>query len=74
MEVSGQLNAAAALSLVKELIVLTGEEPLVAAHGLSERRFLASRIELPILRTSGPFHGSPSSNRRGKVSIPDQSM
>jgi hypothetical protein len=41
--VSGQLNAAAALPQEKELIVPTGEEPLVNAHGLSERCFLPSR-------------------------------
>jgi hypothetical protein len=43
MEVSGQLNATAALPKEKELIVSTGEEPLVTAHGLSERFFLLSR-------------------------------
>jgi hypothetical protein len=43
MEVSGQLNAAAALPQEKELIVPTGEEPLVTAHGLSERCFLPPR-------------------------------
>ena len=43
MEVSGQHNATAALPQKKELIVPNGEEPLVTAHGLSERCFLPPR-------------------------------
>jgi hypothetical protein len=53
MEVSGQLNAAAALPQEKELIVPTGEEPFLSTHGLSDAVFSLPEIEPPILRTSG---------------------
>jgi hypothetical protein len=74
MEVSGQLNAAAALPHEKELIVPTGEKPLVIAHGCLKIVFSLPENRTTDITDVMPLHGSPSSDRGGKGSIPDQSM